>query len=588
MNVAGAVGHMKDMHFFERTVGEVRYRVVADSVWDAVARRSVARQVVLGPVKAPPAAEDADVRIAGSKSIGDAGALLWVAEQIGLVEHINQACGQVGAEGGPSVGEMVLAVALQRACTPGPKCDLAEFIDGCLPLASCLRADKFTGQAFHRIGTQVTEQSLESAQIAIARAAVQRFELSTDVLAFDTTNFDTYIDTKTPGELARRGHAKSKRGDLRVVGLGVLVSETGHVPLLHRTYPGNSSDQAVLQACLDGLGALHDALDEGEGRNKPAQRTVVRDGGFWSEQLELELEFVGYYSIISLPLSHTSAKQALQAATKRGAMKHLKGALQDVRAARIRTRFGEVDRTLVVVESKELLEGQKRGIQTALRKAKKELEALEARVLKGNISRSRLQERVKQALRREHLAAFVVVEIGGDEKRPSFQWRVDDKLRHRLETTRLGRRVLCTDRHNWSTERIVWAFRGQWKVEELFRRAKGGGVVPWGPSYQWTDSSLRLHTFATVIGLMLVSLTRLALGTDMPTKKMMEQLAGINAALMRYRRQRKGRPITVPVPARIDADQARAVRIFELDRWLPSLSSWIPRRKPKPKNHAKS
>src|SRR2546427_268664 len=88
---------------------------------------------------------------------------------------------------------------------------------------------------------------------------------------------------------ARRGHAKSKRSDLRVVGLAVLVSETGHVPLLHRTYPGNGSDQAVLSSCLAGLGKLHDALDNAERRSRPACRTLVRDGGSWSEQLELDL-----------------------------------------------------------------------------------------------------------------------------------------------------------------------------------------------------------------------------------------------------------------------------------------------------------
>ena len=82
----------------------------------------------------------------------------------------------------------------------------------------------------------------------------------------------------------------------------------------------------------------------------------------------------------------------------------------------------------------------------------------------------------------------------------------DATLRRQLEQTRLGRRVLCTDQHHWSTERIVYAFRGQWNVEELFRRAKRGGVVPWGPSHQWGDGSLRLHTLATVLGLMLVSL----------------------------------------------------------------------------------
>jgi hypothetical protein len=34
-----------------------------------------------------------------------------------------------------------------------------------------------------------------------------------DVLAFDTTNFDTHIATTTASALARRGHAKSKRSD---------------------------------------------------------------------------------------------------------------------------------------------------------------------------------------------------------------------------------------------------------------------------------------------------------------------------------------------------------------------------------------
>src|SRR6185312_1552601 len=144
---------------------------------------------------------------------------------------------------------------------------------------------------------------LEAAQVALAQAAVERFKLSTNVLAFDTTNFDTHIATTTEGELARRGHAKSKRSDLRVVGLGVLVSETGHVPLLYRTYAGNASDQSVLENCLDGLGKLHDALDAGEGRQRPATRTLVRDGGFWSPQGELSLEVAGYYSLISLPLS---------------------------------------------------------------------------------------------------------------------------------------------------------------------------------------------------------------------------------------------------------------------------------------------
>jgi hypothetical protein len=33
-----------------------------------------------------------------------------------------------------------------------------------------------------------------------------------------------------------------------------------------------------------------------------SERTLVRDGGSWSEQMELNLDMAGYYTITSLPL----------------------------------------------------------------------------------------------------------------------------------------------------------------------------------------------------------------------------------------------------------------------------------------------
>src|SRR4030042_45249 len=226
------------MHGFERSVNGHRYRIAAESVWDSVAGRSVARQVVLGPAAPPPTADLGGTRTIGARAVGDVGALVWVAEQLDVVAQIDRACGGIGAKNGPTIGELVLAVAIQRACSPGPKRDLGDFLDASMARVSCLPGTAFSGQAFHRVAQQVTDRQLEQAQVAIAKNAVARFELTTDVLAFDTTNFDTHIATVTPGQLARRGHAKSKRSDLRVVGLGRLVSGTGHVPLLYRTYAG--------------------------------------------------------------------------------------------------------------------------------------------------------------------------------------------------------------------------------------------------------------------------------------------------------------------------------------------------------------
>lgn len=568
------------MNVFVRQVNGRRYRIASQSVWDPSRQRPFARQAVLGSADPPPIADLGSARTVGQRRIGDVGALVWAAEQLDLVRLIDQACDERHPPGGPTLGEMVLAVAVQRACDPQAKRHLEAFLESCLPRVSCLPSAAFSGQAFHRLAGQVSEEQLEKAQIEIARAAVRRFDLTADVLAFDTTNFDTHIATTTGGELARRGHAKSKRSDLRVVGLAALVSETGHVPLLHRTYPGNGSDQVVLASCLGALGKLHDALEDGQQRGRVG-RTLVRDGGSWSPQLELDLDREGYYTLISLPLSHGASELALQQAARRGAMKRLAGKLSEVRAARLRTKVGDLDRTLVVVESQELLRGQKRGIAVALRKARQELNKLAGRATAGRIDRATLESRVRKAIQSQYLAEFVVTEIQERDGKLSLEWHADAARRQVLERTRLGRRVMCTDRHSWSTGRIVHAFRGQWNVEELFRRAKKGGVVPWGPSHQWADASLRLHTFATVIGLTLVSLVRLALGTQKSARSMMKALAEMEATVLRVRTKGRGRRETVLIPPDLTAEQRRWTAKLDLSRWLPTLLSSSQRPAPK-------
>src|SRR5439155_23347340 len=195
------------------------------------------------------------------------------------------------------------------------------------------------------------------------------------------------------------------------------------------------------------------------------------------------------------------------------------------------------------------------------------------RAASGRIKREALESRVQKALNREHLAEFVVAEVKPCGRRLSLEWHVDATRRRMLERTRLGRRVLCTDRHIWSTGRVVNAFRGQWNVEELFRRAKKGGVVPWGPSHQWVDSSLRLHTFATVIGLELVSLARLTLGTRKSARNAMKALSEIKATLVRVRTKGPGRHATVMLAPDLSSEQRKAVKTFDLGRWMPVLLS---------------
>ena len=77
----------------------------------------------------------------------------------------------------------------------------------------------------------------------LALAACARFGLDTSSVALDMTNFATFIDTGNGrAPIAQRGKAKQKRADLRLVGLGLVVTRDGGVPLLSHAYPGNKPD----------------------------------------------------------------------------------------------------------------------------------------------------------------------------------------------------------------------------------------------------------------------------------------------------------------------------------------------------------
>ena len=109
------------------------------------------------------------------------------------------------------------------------------------------------------------------------------------------TNFATYIDTtndKAP--IAQRGKAKQKRTDLRLVGLGMVVTRTGGIPLVWHAYPGNRPDVTQFPTLIDHLVRHYTAATQHStaprrqpggagggsgGGGNPAAMTVIFDAG---------------------------------------------------------------------------------------------------------------------------------------------------------------------------------------------------------------------------------------------------------------------------------------------------------------------
>ncbi len=75
----------------------------------------------------------------------------------------------------------------------------------------------------------------------------------TGSIAYDTTNFFTYIENHTSSELAKTGHNKASKHHLRQVGMAMAVDIEHGLPFFHRTYSGNQHDGKTFSNAIDDL-----------------------------------------------------------------------------------------------------------------------------------------------------------------------------------------------------------------------------------------------------------------------------------------------------------------------------------------------
>lgn len=76
----------------------------------------------------------------------------------------------------------------------------------------------------------------------------------------------------------------------------------------------------------------------------------------------------------------------------------------------------------------------------------------------------------------------------------------------RLHYEGFGKRIIMTDQHEWTTEQIIQAYRGQSDVEAAFRQIKDPLHLAVRPQFHWTDHKVRVHTFVCLVALLLSKL----------------------------------------------------------------------------------
>ena len=507
---------------------------------------------------------------------GDSAAVWGVLARLNIAGIIDEVVGARRTDAGASVGTYLALAALNRVVAPTSKLGFADWW-------KTTAADRFTKipasvldhrrfwDAMHRMSLE----QLAVIEERIAAAMTTEFGLDISALALDMTNFATYIDSANEAApIAQRGKAKQKRTDLRLVGLGLVITRDGGIPLLAHAYPGNKPDVTQFPLMIDALGARHRKLAEATGITTAPEVTVVFDAGQnsaanFTRVTDTELAFVG-----SIPPSQASDLLALPATDRVIVDAKRFGGLSAVETRRV--VYG-TERRVILTHSPTLHEKQVAGFAQTLAKAQTKLTELAETLARGKTRRTTaaLTEHIASITKDTWLRRVLNTELTGDSPATHrLTVTVNETAKDELEDEVFGKRILVTTHDDWPIADVVAAYRSQSDAEFGFRQLKDPHVVSFSPMHHWSEHSIRIHTFTCVLALQIAHLMRREAenaGEHLSVRELLEQLASIGETVMIYP-STGGRPKARRMLTEEINTHTKLADIFNLTKLAPKKS----------------
>jgi transposase len=412
------------------------------------------------------------------------------------------------------------------------------------------------------------EDELREIETRLSRRMVTEFGLDLRGLALDMTNFATFIDTDNPkAPIAQRGKAKQKRTDLRLVGLALVVTRDGGVPVISHAYPGDRPDVTQFPAIIDELVTRY-----GDLVSSVESLTVVYDAGQNSTNNHELVETHGIGFVASLPPSDHPDLLAIPDRDYRAVDPDRYPGLRYVDTTV--TALGVTHRA-VLTRSENLAAKQSRGLDQTLAKARRRLAELQARLARGRTRRARdkVAAEIATICKPRWVADILTVTLTGQEPAElRLTWRTDTKARKHLQERLFGKRILFTNR-DWPAPDVVAAYRSQSDAEFGFRQLKDPHVVSFSPMHHWTDSKIRVHVFYCVLALAVAHLMRRhaqATGLHLSVRELLDQLAGIQETVLLYHDGAKGRPRVQRMLTDMSPTQQKLADLFDIHQHAPT------------------
>ena len=502
-------------------------------------------------------------------AFGDMAAVWGVLERLGVVDIIDEVVGTRRSDAALSVGTYLALATMNRVVAPCSKLALSDWW-------STTAGDRLVRAPVAALGHRkfwdamdmISDTQLVEIERSIVARMVETYEVDVSGLVLDMTNFATYIDSDNErAPIARRGKAKQKRNDLRLVGLGLVVSTDGGIPLVSHAYAGNRHDSTQFPDVINELVERFGAINPGG-----AGLTVVFDAGQDSEDNLALIASGPFHFIGSLrPPDHPELMAVAKSRYKKVDAKRFVG----LSAFETTKRVSGREYRIVVTHSQSFHDLQAASFEQTLAKARRQLTGLTARLARGQGRKSRqaVEAEIEGILRPRWVNRVISVNLTGTtSSQLRVSWRTKPAAKAALAEELFGKRVIFTDRREWSIAQVVAGYRSQSEIEADFRQMKDRLVVSFSPMFHWTDQKIRVHVFYCVLALMVARLmareTQRA-GLDMSVRMLLSHLGGIEETVLLYQGDR-GRPRARRMLTEMDATQARLYDLFGLDAYAPT------------------
>jgi transposase len=488
-------------------------------------------QKYLGPeerVKSAPVAELAlhakTPPIIRTYAFGLPVALMLIAERLDLVRTINRATAK--RQQGLSVGHYVALAALNRCVHPVTKRHMQEWFEGTYLKGLFPEVTTYLDSvAYTNHFAYLTDEAIDTIQKELGRKVAAEFGVDMSQLTYDPTNFSTYMNPAGDRALAKHGHAKDNKATLNLVGLALVCTQDGGIPLMYDVYSGNLQDATVFQAELP---AVLEHVSELVRR--PSKVTLTFDKGNNSETVFQQLAAAEVSYIASLRPS--MVKDLVAVPSELFPLQELPNGKHVGVLEFTRELYGLQQRVIVAYNP----EKARWSGDTLYAKLTDDVAAVEdyfRKRLNKKMWRKKaaVQKKVESLVGKSHLE-FLRVDLQGEDGSLVLQLTVDQDALNTHAST-LGKSFLISNHPAMSAAELVELFRQQITIERAFSYLKNSDLCPASPIFHSCDASIQGHLFSCVIGLLLVTLLAREVQKVHPEKSLehiCELLSSVTAA----------------------------------------------------------